>query len=240
MFKYSLFTLIMFVGTVSATDPYKLTEAGDYEASEALLKDIKPDRATFPKYAFYRAVNSFALNNKTEAHKWATHVWDSFDEVPTRYKNTAGMMLYDLENWKEGDLGDIGRDMRMSGDRLKNARGDQKTQVIQKTIVDKLDRLIKEQEDKANAQANAGKDGKDGKPGSMPGQGQPAPDSTIMGGDGKGKIDEKKLRQVAENWGTMPPAQRAKVIQDITRELPPKYRVMIEEYFKALNRMPHK
>lgn len=237
MFKYSLFTLIMFMGTVSAADPYKLTEAGDYEASEALLKDIKPDRATFPKYAFYRAVNSFALNNKAEAHKWATHVWDSFDEVPTRYKNVAGQMLYDLENWKEGDLGDIGRDMRMSGDRLKNARGDQKTQVIQKTIVDKLDKLIKEQEDKANAQANAGKDA-DGNPKSGPGgQGQPAQDSHVMGGSGAGKVDEKKLRQVAENWGTMPPAQRAKVIQEITRDLPPKYRVMIEEYFKALNRV---
>jgi hypothetical protein len=58
-----------------------------------------------------------------------------------------------------------------------------------------------------------------------------------MGGSGAGKVDEKQMRKIAENWGTMPPAERAKVMQEITRDLPPKYKPMIDEYFKALNRI---
>jgi hypothetical protein len=77
------------------------------------------------------------------------------------------------------------------------------------------------------------------KPGNVPGSGQsnPAPDSQIMGGSGAGKVDEKVLRKVAEQWGSLPPERRAKVVEDITRDVPSKYRTQIEEYFKALNRI---
>ena len=58
-----------------------------------------------------------------------------------------------------------------------------------------------------------------------------------MGGSGKGQVDEAQLRKIAEQWGTMPPAQRAKVVADLTRELPPKFEPMIKQYFEALDRI---
>jgi hypothetical protein len=58
-----------------------------------------------------------------------------------------------------------------------------------------------------------------------------------MGGSGKGTVDEKQLRQIAESWGTLPPEKRAKIVEDITRDLPAKYKPMIDEYFKSLNRI---
>jgi hypothetical protein len=58
-----------------------------------------------------------------------------------------------------------------------------------------------------------------------------------MGGSGPGNVDEKKLRQIAEEWGSLPPEKRAKIVEDITRDLPAKYKPMIDEYFKALNRV---
>jgi hypothetical protein len=58
-----------------------------------------------------------------------------------------------------------------------------------------------------------------------------------MGGEGKGLVTEKKLRQVAENWGSLPPMERAKVVQEVTRDIPAKYKPMVDEYFKALNRI---
>lgn len=58
-----------------------------------------------------------------------------------------------------------------------------------------------------------------------------------MGGSGKGTVDEKRLRKLAEEWGKLPAAERAKAVQEITRDLPPKYRPIIEEYFKSLNRI---
>jgi hypothetical protein len=56
-----------------------------------------------------------------------------------------------------------------------------------------------------------------------------------LGGDGKGTVDEKKLKTIAANWGTMPEKERAKAIMEITKDLPARYRVIIEDYFKALS-----
>ena len=59
----------------------------------------------------------------------------------------------------------------------------------------------------------------------------------IMGGSGPGVVTDKELRNIAEKWGTLPPEKRAKIIEDINRDLPAKYKPMIDEYFKALNRL---
>jgi hypothetical protein len=48
-------------------------------------------------------------------------------------------------------------------------------------------------------------------------------------------VDEKKLKTIAANWGTMPEKERAKAIMEITKDLPARYRVVIEDYFKALS-----
>jgi hypothetical protein len=56
-----------------------------------------------------------------------------------------------------------------------------------------------------------------------------------MGGAGNGTVDEKKLKTIAANWGTMPERERAKAITEITKDLPARYRVIIEDYFKALS-----
>lgn len=219
----------------------KATIAGDYAKSAAILDKIKPTPETYNDYYYYRLLNHFKLNDKTKALEDLKNLENSFNfnKLARRQDSLVFLMSEDLKNWKEGDLGDIERDMKKSADRLQIAQGGKETQKIQKDIVDKLDKLIKDQENKGkggdgqgdkDAQAKQQKQG----PG---GQGQPAPDSIVMGGQGKGKLDEKELKKIAESWGTMPPAQRAKVVQEITRDLPEKYRPMIEEYFKALNRV---
>ena len=59
-----------------------------------------------------------------------------------------------------------------------------------------------------------------------------------MGGSGAGKVDEKKLRKIAEKWGTLPPEKRAKIVEDITRDLPAKYKPMIEELLQVAEQGP--
>jgi hypothetical protein len=63
----------------------------------------------------------------------------------------------------------------------------------------------------------------------------PAPDSAILGGAGNGTVADQKLKTLAEKWGTMPEKDRAKAIMEITKDLPARYRVVIEDYFKALS-----
>ena len=48
-------------------------------------------------------------------------------------------------------------------------------------------------------------------------------------------MDDKKLQTLAKSWGTMPEKERAKAIMEITKDLPARYRVVIEDYFKALS-----
>jgi hypothetical protein len=53
---------------------------------------------------------------------------------------------------------------------------------------------------------------------------------------GKGDVLEQKLRHYTENWGKMNDRDRASAMVELTKDLPPKYKVVIEEYFKSLSR----
>jgi hypothetical protein len=47
-------------------------------------------------------------------------------------------------------------------------------------------------------------------------------------------VDPKKIKDLAENWGKLPEAERAKALLDLTRDMPPRYREAIEAYFKKI------
>ncbi len=57
-----------------------------------------------------------------------------------------------------------------------------------------------------------------------------------MGGQnsGPGNVDPKKLDALVKGWGKLPEKERAKAMQDITRDMPPKYREVIETYIRKL------
>ena len=214
-----------------------LTMEGNHEDSLKTLLFVSPNKNEVVTADFLKMSNYYALNKKAEAQKYAQRVEDAFEEVPLRYSIIAKMVLFNLENWTENDLGDIARDMRHSKERLKSAKAGKTTQVVQKVIVDKLDKLIKEKEDK-EAQAKAERDAAADKivgrnqPGDQ--ANKPLEDAIIAMGEGKGKVDDKIIKVISESWGTMNDKQRAKVVQIITRDLPVRYRVLIESFEKAI------
>jgi hypothetical protein len=213
-----------------------MTNQGYYEESDKLLED-KRIRQNY-EYHFCKMVNALKQNNRSTAEYHLKYLEDTFEPMPRRYKSLIYLVRNDMESWSADGLDDIARDMRNSGDRLGVAKSDKKTQEIQKEIVRKLEKKIKDLEDKAKGASGQG-DGDAGeiKKVPLPSQGDPALESIIMGTSGKGQIDEKKLRGIAEGWGNLPPEKRAKVVEDITRDVPQKYKTAIEEYFKALNRI---
>jgi hypothetical protein len=215
-----------------------------YEESLDALKAVSPEECVEPAtYYFYKAVAEHALMLRESAVNSITRLLDDVADTPDRYRMVATLMFFDIQNWSpdQKDLANIGRLMDNSGRRLDLARGGPQTQDIQKKIVFRLDEVIKELENRQkNAQCNGGNCPSGGIPGSggnTINPSGPAADSTIMGGSGPGKVDEKKLKKLAEEWGKLPQSERAKAIQEITRDLPPKYKPMIEEYFKSLNRL---
>ena len=48
-------------------------------------------------------------------------------------------------------------------------------------------------------------------------------------------MDPRKLKEIADVWGKLPEKERAKAMTDMTRDMPPKYREVIEKYFKDLD-----
>ena len=221
-----------------------------YEEALEALNAATPEAAVDPSALyFFKAVCEHATMRKDAATASIVRLLDDVADAPDRYKMVATLMFFEMQNWSPDpkDLSNIERLMDNSGRRLELARAGEKTQDIQKKIVFRLDELIKELENKnkpGQGQANGGNCPNGGQPGNgnQPGGNtvnptQNAPDSVIMGGSGNGKVTDTELRKIAEQWGTLPPEKRAKIIEDINRDLPPKYKPLIDEYFKSLNKI---
>lgn len=228
-----------------------------YEEALAVTKTIQPEQLIDPaSYFFYKAVAEHALMQREAAVSSIVRLLDDVTDAPDRYKVVATLMFFDLQNWAKDDkdLTNIGRLMDNSGRRLDLARGGPQTQEIQKKIVFRLDEKIKELETKSKSQQKSQgekKPGEKGEPndgscpsGGEPGNGNPsgkpnAPQDDSKGGtdSGPGQVDVKKLRNYEQVWGKLPEVERKKITQDFIREMPPKFKPMIEDYFRSLNRM---
>jgi hypothetical protein len=219
-----------------------------YEEALTALEAATPELAVDPAAClFFKAAAEHALMKKDEAITSLKRFRSDVPNPPARYAALAELMEKELGTWSPDPkaLTNIEKLMDNSGRRLDLSRPGETTQTIQKKIVFRLDEQIKEMENKAKgqSQANAGNcpNGGGEKDGQQQGNAlpnKPADESRIMGGkDGEGKVDDKVLRKHAENWGTMPKEQRDAIIEQINREIAPKYRATVEEYFKNLNRL---
>lgn len=210
-----------------------------YEEALEALKTATPETVCDPAaYYFHKAVAEHALTQKNQALQSISRLIDDVADAPERYRAVSVLMVLDMQRWKDEDkdLENIARLMDNIGRRLDLSRGGPKTQEMQKRALNRLDEVIKEIENQiksgnANCQCPGG---------GQPGQGnsnQPsAPQQDSIGGSnsGPGVVDPKKLKHLAENWGKLPEKERAKAMMEITKDLPPRYREVIENYFKTL------
>jgi len=222
-----------------------------YEEALAALDAATPELAVDPAAClFFKAAAEHALMKKDEAITSLKRFRSDVPNPPARYAALAELMEKELGTWSPDPkaLTNIEKLMDNSGRRLDLSRPGETTQNIQKRIVFRLDEQIKDMENKAKnqskgQQANNGNCPPGGEQDGQQQQGnanpnKPADESRVMGGkEGEGKVDEKVLRKHAENWGSMPKEQRDAIIEQINREVAPKYRATVDEYFKNLNRL---
>lgn len=229
------------------------------EALDALsLEGVAPEQVVDPaSFFFFKAVAAHSLaqyepTKKAVAVAAINRLRTDIADVPDRYRMVAILMYFEMDKWPDNPLAlsNIERLMANSGRRLDLARPDAETQKIQRKIVFRLDELIKEKENQAGQggqQANKGEcpgGGQPGgsQPGSQPGNGnqpgQPLQDTKLVqGASGTNKDINKDLQLATQNWGSLTPDERKKVIDQISREYPAKYKPMIDDYFKSLNRI---
>jgi hypothetical protein len=208
-----------------------------FEEVVDVLKSIKPEQVVEPaSYFFHRAVAEHALLLKAEANRSIVGLLEDVNDAPDRYKMVGVLMFYDMQGWRDKDLGAIARKMDNIERRLELARGGPHTQKIQKDVVARLDEIIKELEKQSESQCNGGGCPNGGQPRNSGGANPSSPmnDSNIATNGGPGTVDAKKLRGLAEQWGRLPEKERAKALQDLIRDMPPKHREITENYFKQL------
>jgi hypothetical protein len=120
--------------------------------------------------------------------------------------------------------------------RLELARGGPQTQKMQKEVVARLDEIIKELENRQKGNGNGGSCPNGGQlPGGGANPSQPMPDSYPATNQGPGNVDhQKRLTDYAKQWGKLPEKDRAQAMAELTRDMPPRYREVIENYFKKV------
>jgi len=217
-----------------------------YEEALEALKTAKVEQVVDPAtYLFHKAVFEHAMLKTEDANRTILRLLDDVTDAPERYKMVAALMHFDMLTWRENDpeitarLGGVGRIMNNIERRLDLARGGPVTQEMQKKVLINLDQMIKEEEDRQNQQGQGqgqGKGKQQGKqtPNNNTQASSPQNDSYGGNGSGPGQVDPKKFREMTQVWGTLPEKERAKALQYLTRELPPKYKELIENYFKKL------
>lgn len=153
--------------------------------------------------------------------------------------------------------------MKRIEERLELAKAGKETQKLQKEVVLRLDELIKEAENKQKKKDGPPKDGppKDGPPGPPGGDGppndgecpdggtpgdkegqakgnktsKPADQSTLPSAPpGDGRVDVAKIKKLQEQWGTLPPRERERLLNALTAGMSPSHRQSIENYFRNI------
>jgi hypothetical protein len=211
-----------------------------FEDAMEVLRTVRVEQVADPSsYLFHKAVTEHALLNKEDANRSIMRLLDDAPDSPERYRMVATLMYLDMQNWKSKDLGEIARKMDNIERRLELARGGPKTQKLQRDVVARLDELIKKMENqqKGSSDPNGGACPNGGQPDSgQKGQQAKNPQKDSFGGQnqGPGLVDKKKLDGWAQQWGKLQEKDRAKAMQEMTRDLPPEYRELIEAYFRKL------
>lgn len=210
------------VGLAIARD---YSRSGYLDESLAVLEAVSRDDVIDPAtYYFYVAAGQFQLQ-KCKPALDALQKLDQVADAPVRYRKLAEMMAETLRPMEREKLGGIAHDMRDVRRRLDNDRTDEKVQVIEKDIIDRLDKMVDALEKQAKKMRMSGSP--------KGGAQKPADDSRIMEAKGEGKVGNRTFNNKG-SWGNLPDKQRERVMQELGREFPAHYREAVEEYFKRL------
>ncbi len=177
---------------------------------------------------FWRATAFHQLFQKAKCQLTVRRLMEQKEQLPKRFVVLAELMSRDLENLQDESLDEIARMMNDVQRRLSLHRAGKIVLDQEKAVLEKLDKLIErlEEQQKQNRQLGQAPQG---------GPSKPMEDSRNVAGKGSGDVTNKRLNDVG-NWGDLPPAEKAKTLAEMTRELPPHYRAIVEEYFRKLAR----
>jgi hypothetical protein len=203
-----------------------------YDETLEQIASLQPGDVVDPAaLLFYQGLAYHRLLKKEQCLPIIDRLLEQEESLPRRYATVARLVRADIEPLKEDSLDEVSRLMDSIQVRLDHGRAGKRVRTEEQDVIAKLDKLIKEMEDKAKSAAAAAQQGaSDSKQSSNPMQ-----DSLPGGGRGEGNIDAKDLGQ-KDGWGDLPAKERQQALQQLGKDFPSHYRDVIEEYFRKLAR----
>ncbi len=187
-----------------------------------------------PEIAFLRGYCLLAgLQYDAAADALAEFLFDHPD-ASQRLLIAARQMRAELATRQPDQIGEVVDLMNYAGRRLTHGDSGETVQTRQERVVEILDQLIKEAEDQESSSSCSSGSGSSGQSPS-----RPMELSQLPGGSAKeGSLREGRRANPAEVWGSMPPAQRARILQALRDTFPSRYRQLVEQYYEQLAKKP--
>ena len=201
-----------------------------YDESLEVIESLSTDQVIDPAtLLFFQAAGYQQVLKKDECLTAVKRLLEQQDVIPQRYSRVAQWIQADLAPLKADSLDEVARLMDDITRRLEFGRAGKRVRKEEDDVIAKLDKMIEELEKQQQQQQGGGS-----------GQGSlnpsnPAQDSMPLGGSGPGNVDQRGIGN-GSGWGDLPPKERQKALQQISKELPAHFRDVIEEYFRKLAR----
>ncbi len=194
----------------------------------ALKSSISPLEA---EASFFYGIALSRIPSREEAVNVLHSFLQGFPWAPERYRAVAFQVLKELEAPQADPLEGVADLMKAVERKLKKGNPGEKTVQQEKQILDKLDELLEKMKRKKKKKNSPGSSG-----GSPQSPSNPARDSTPHGSPkGLGSL-RRGARGLADRWGKLPPKEREKVLQELKKRFPPRYRALLEAYFRKLSK----
>jgi len=198
-----------------------------YDESLEQLLDVPVESVLDPAtLLFYRGLMQHQLLLKEECLATAKKLLENEDKIPRRYAVIGKLMVADIEPLEVDSLDEISRLMSDVGRRTGLNRTGSRVIEEEQKVIEKLDKLIENLEKQQQQSQSKSRGGGQAPSG-------PIQASQVAGGGANGEADNKR-QQDGGDWGALPPAQRAAAMAEMSKDMPPHYRSVIEEYFRRL------
>lgn len=203
------------------------SSVGLYDEALAIADGLEPSSVLQPQLLLlHRAIAHHQLAHREPALTTTRLLLEQRESLPRRFVVIAELIGRDLENFERDTLDEIVRLMQDAQRRTRLNRAGRTVLQQEVEVLEKLDRLIDrlEEEQRANRQAKRGK---------SQGPQKPLDTSRKVEGKGSGDVAAKTLPK-GGTWGDIPPEEKAATLAEMTRDLPPHFRSIVEEYFRNL------
>lgn len=197
-----------------------------YDEAAQTLESVKMKDVVDPAaFLFYRMAAYHQLVKPDLARAALVQLLEREQDIPQRFARVARLVERDLASLDDESLDHISRRMEDIRRRLDIGRAGDRVQTIERGVVESLDKLIEEEQQRQQQQQSQGA--------SSSQSSRPMEDSRPAELKAPGRVDPKEIGS-RSGWGDLPPKQRQQALEQLGREFPAHYRELIEFYFRDL------